>query len=85
MQHPEFVSRLPLGLLSKNIVNGIGLIGLIVNLEGNSAIKQQHLEGEHSYIDSTYMEGVGEACTAEAKNLGRIQDARFTGWSFCYY
>ncbi len=38
------------------------LIELILDLERKTIVKQQHLIGKHSYIDTTYMKAVENAC-----------------------
>lgn len=45
--------------------NNNQLIELIIDLERNEVVKQQHLVGKHPYIDSAYMKEVEEACMAD--------------------
>lgn len=49
------------------------LIELIVNLDSHTIIKQQHLEGKHSYIDSAYMKEVEKACNSNSKVQDEIK------------
>lgn len=43
------------------------LIELLVDLDHTTVIKQEHLAGRHSYIDSEYMKSVEQACLADAR------------------
>jgi primary-amine oxidase len=49
------------------------LMELIVDLGKTAVVKQQHLEGKHSYIDSAYMNDVEEACLANSEVQAEIQ------------
>lgn len=46
------------------------LIELLVDLQHETVLKEQHLPGKHSYIDPEYMRAVETACMADH----RIQD-----------
>ncbi|KAE8382291.1 copper amine oxidase [Aspergillus bertholletiae] len=43
------------------------LLELLVDLDHVAVIKQEHLAGKHSYIDSEYMKSVEQACLADAR------------------
>ncbi|KAE8341812.1 hypothetical protein BDV24DRAFT_150924 [Aspergillus arachidicola] len=43
------------------------LIELLIDLDHAAVIKQEHLAGKHSYIDSEYMKSVEQACLADAR------------------
>ncbi|KAF7588495.1 hypothetical protein BBP40_005631, partial [Aspergillus hancockii] len=43
------------------------LIELLVDLDHGTIIKQEHLVGKHSYIDSSYMQSVEKACLADVR------------------
>lgn len=49
------------------------LLELIIDLDNELACKQTHLEGKHSYIDSSYMKDVEEACMNSAQVQTEIQ------------
>ena len=49
------------------------LIELIVDLGKTAVVKQQHLEGKHSYIDSAYMKEVEEACLVNPEVQAEIK------------
>ncbi|KAF2624470.1 hypothetical protein BU25DRAFT_347716 [Macroventuria anomochaeta] len=70
---PAFDRCARVEILVKDSVETIDLLELIVDLNNNSIIKQQHLEGKHSYIDSSYMKEVEEACIANSKVQDEIK------------
>lgn len=49
------------------------LMDIIVDLGKSVIVSQKHLEGKHSYIDSTYMKEVEEACLADSKVQAQIK------------
>lgn len=52
---------------------GTQLFELIVDLDNNSVVKKQHVEGKHSYIDTNFMKAVEEACLADEKVQAEIK------------
>ena len=53
--------------------SGTQLFELIVDLDNNSVVKKQHVEGKHSYIDTNFMKAVEEACLADEKVQAEIK------------
>jgi primary-amine oxidase len=49
------------------------LIELFINLSAETIIKQQHLEGKHSYIDLAYMRAAEKACEADERVQAEIK------------
>lgn len=49
------------------------LFELIVDLDEQSVVKLENLKGKHSYIDSSYMGEVEEACLADDRVQAEIQ------------
>lgn len=47
--------------------SGNKLIELLVDIDHDRVIQQEHLVGKHSYIDSEYMKSVEKACMADPK------------------
>lgn len=43
------------------------LMELLVDLDRAVVVKQEHLAGKHSYIDSNYMQSVEKACLADVR------------------
>lgn len=60
-------------VLVKNSKGANGLVELVVDIDEEVVVKQQHLEGKHSYIDSAYMKEVEEACIADPKVQAEIE------------
>jgi primary-amine oxidase len=60
-------------VIVKNKANSNDLLELLVDLDSSSVTKQHHLEGKHSYIDSSYMKDVEEACLANPEVQGEIE------------
>jgi primary-amine oxidase len=60
-------------VLLKNKKGANELFELIVAIDSNDVIKQKHLEGKHSYIDSAYMKEVEEACLADPRVQAEIK------------
>lgn len=53
--------------LVKNQADKHELHELLVNIDESKIIRQKHLVGKHSYIDSEYMKAVEAACLADKK------------------
>jgi hypothetical protein len=60
-------------VISRSKKGTIDLLEFIVAIDSNDVIKQQHLEGKHSYIDSAYMKEVEAACMADPKVQAEIK------------
>ena len=60
-------------ILIKNDHDTNDLLELVINLDNESVCKQTHLEGKHSYIDSSFMKEVEESCMANARVQYEIQ------------
>ncbi|KAH6629136.1 copper amine oxidase [Boeremia exigua] len=48
------------------------LFELVIDVQSKSVVKQQRLEGKHSYIDAAYMQDVERACIADARVQSEI-------------
>jgi primary-amine oxidase len=49
------------------------LLELFIDLDQATVIKQQHLVGKHSYIDSAYMRAVEKACETDKRVQAEIR------------
>ena len=59
-----------------SIPNGVGsgkFMELLVNLDQNAIISQQHLAGKHPYIDSSYMKSVEKVCLEDQRVQAEIR------------
>lgn len=49
------------------------LYDLLVDLDQARVVKKEHLPGKHSYIDSSYMRAVEEACRTDPRVQAEIE------------
>ncbi|KAH6954417.1 copper amine oxidase [Fusarium avenaceum] len=52
---------------------GNQLFELIVDLDNDTVVKKEHVEGKHSYIDTDYMKAVEKACLANEEVQAEIR------------
>src|SRR5690348_4232350 len=71
VEPPTRYSRVEVSI--KKDPSGTQIFELIVDLDNNSVVKKQHVEGKHSYIDTNFMKAVEEACLADEKVQAEIK------------
>lgn len=69
---PARVARVQVSLPSGDAGSG-KFMELLVDLDQDAVVRQQHLAGKHPYIDSSYMKAVEKACMEDQRIQAEIR------------